>query len=103
MEFRFYHQQKLCTDIDKINEQKLSSCIDNNMANDQIKKITNSFNRMLNRINQAFEREKRFSADAAHKLKTLLTVMKTSIDILEMSTSLTEDEYSETIKHLKIN
>lgn len=63
--------------------------------------LAQSFNQMLDRIEAAFNREKDFSAGAAHELKTPLAVIGTNIDVLNLTESPTEDDYKETIEVVK--
>lgn len=87
--------------IRNITENNLSTEICGSFTNDEIGEIAVSFNKMLKRLNKAFQREKRFSAAAAHELKTPLTVMKSGIEVLELSESPDIDEYKETVAYLK--
>lgn len=43
---------------------------------DEIRPVIDELNKLFNRLQQAFEREKRFAADAAHELKTPLAALK---------------------------
>lgn len=43
----------------------------------EIKPIVEEWNKLFHRLKQAFDREKRFAADAAHELKTPLAALKT--------------------------
>lgn len=43
---------------------------------DEIKPVIDELNKLFGRLNDAFEREKRFAADAAHELKTPLAALK---------------------------
>ncbi len=43
----------------------------------EIQPIVEEWNRLFDRLRQAFDREKRFAADAAHELKTPLAALKT--------------------------
>ncbi|WP_409290373.1 ATP-binding protein [Peribacillus sp. SCS-37] len=45
-------------------------------------------------ISKAFSRQRTFVADASHELRTPLSVMLSSINAMEMTTELQEDEYS---------
>ncbi|TRW25043.1 HAMP domain-containing histidine kinase [Criibacterium bergeronii] len=49
----------------------------------EIVKITDTFNEMLKRINDAFSAQKQFSANAAHELRTPIAVMQTQIEVLK--------------------
>ena len=49
-------------------------------ARDEIHRLGQTLNDMLARLEGAFERERRFVADASHELRTPLTVMKAEIE-----------------------
>lgn len=49
-------------------------------ARDEVRRLGETLNAMLARIRDAFERERRFVADASHELRTPLAVMRTEID-----------------------
>jgi signal transduction histidine kinase len=48
---------------------------------DELKELADTFDEMLERLDQAFASQKRFVANAAHELRTPLTAMRTSIDV----------------------
>lgn len=49
---------------------------------DEIAELGNTFNDMLDRIEQAFVTQQRFVADASHELRTPLTSIKGNVDVL---------------------
>jgi signal transduction histidine kinase len=49
--------------------------------NDELRELADTFDEMLERLDQAFASQKRFVANAAHELRTPLTVMRTSVDV----------------------
>lgn len=48
---------------------------------DELTDLAETFNAMLGRIRAAFQRERRFRADAAHKLFTPLTAIRSELDV----------------------
>ncbi|MGZ3771393.1 MAG: sensor histidine kinase [Bdellovibrio sp.] len=54
-------------------------------ANDEIRKLTLTLNEMLDRIQQAFQSQERFVADASHQLLTPLTIMRGELELLKKS------------------
>lgn len=75
--------RRLSEQIDTIDENNLSAKLPEAVSKDEINRLTNGFNRMLSRLDDAFLRQKRFTANAAHELKTPLATLKTGIQVLE--------------------
>lgn len=53
----------------------------------EIKPLVAELNEMLSRLKHAFERNKRFSADAAHELRTPLAALKTHVQVALKATA----------------
>ncbi|MCR1839314.1 sensor histidine kinase [Murimonas intestini] len=51
---------------------------------DDIGSLINAFNSMLDRLENAFESQKRFSSNVAHELKTPLATMKMSLQVAQL-------------------
>ena len=49
--------------------------------NDELKKLADTFDDMLNRLEVSFSSQRRFVANASHELRTPLTSMRTLIDV----------------------
>jgi signal transduction histidine kinase len=49
-------------------------------ANDEIRRLGETLNEMLDRLGRSFERERRFVADASHELRTPVAVIKTELE-----------------------
>jgi signal transduction histidine kinase len=49
-------------------------------AQDEVRRLGETLNEMLTRLEAAFERERRFVADASHELRTPLAVLKAELD-----------------------
>lgn len=60
----------------------LSRRLDVPPTGDEIAELGNTFNDMLDRIEQAFVAQQRFVADASHELRTPLTSIKGNVDVL---------------------
>lgn len=61
----------------------------------EIVKITDTFNEMLKRINDAFSVQKQFSANAAHELRTPIAVMQTQIEVLKKNDNSDISDYKD--------
>ncbi|MCQ3938176.1 MAG: two-component sensor histidine kinase [Chloroflexi bacterium] len=64
-----------------IHLQDLSKRIHYRGAMDEVGRLAQTFDRMLARLQDSFERERRFTSDAAHELRTPLTVLKGQIEV----------------------
>lgn len=84
-------------EISTIDQNQLSHRIHNSHTKDELDSLADSFNALLDRLQKAFEREKRFSAAAAHELKTPLTVVKANIEFLQINENPTMEDYEEAI------
>jgi len=49
-------------------------------AHDEIRRLGETLNEMLDRLRRSFERERRFVADASHELRTPVAVIKTELE-----------------------
>jgi signal transduction histidine kinase len=50
-------------------------------ARDEVSRLAVTLNEMLERLNAAFEHERRFVADASHELRTPLALLRTELDL----------------------
>lgn len=87
--------------ITTIDKDQLSSRITDFSAGDELNKLADSFNSMLERLEATFIRESRFSSDAAHELKTPLTVIKTNIDVLYLDENPSKQDCLESLEVVK--
>lgn len=79
-------------------------------AKDELEKISTTFNRMIERIEENIDKQKQFVSDASHELKTPLTVIWSYANLLrrrgikdtEMTQDAVEAIYSEAIRMQKI-
>lgn len=99
------HALKPLTDFsDKIEEVSAQNLTDSFIEENNIKEINRlakEYNKMLERLNGAFEVQKQFTANAAHELRTPLAVMQLKLDMYNSSERLSNDESAaETIKLL---
>lgn len=93
--------RKLAAEIAAIQSDNLSFRIQQFQGGDELESISHSFNLMMERVETAFLRETRFSAAAAHELKTPLTVIKTNLDVLALDKQPAPEEYEASISVVK--
>lgn len=59
----------------------LSQRLQGDLANDEIGQLARTFNAMLERLEQSFQREQQLTADIAHDLRTPLALLKTQLSL----------------------
>ena len=65
----------------RMSEQDLHRRLDLNLPDDEVGRLARTFDAMLARLDEAFQRQRQFTADASHELRTPLTVMKTNLGV----------------------
>lgn len=66
---------------------------------DEVARVAAAFDRMLERLQAAFDRQKRFTADASHELRAPLAVMRAEADVA-LERERTNAEYKWTLKSI---
>jgi len=74
-----------------------------NGPNDEIKRLADTFDNMLNRLDDAVESQKQFVQDASHELRTPIATALTNIEVLEMNSDATIADYNELTRVLKLS
>lgn len=95
--------QDLNYSIVNITEHNLKERVPASASNDEIGSLANSFNAMLERLNESFLRQKRFSANVSHELKTPLSIMNAGIQVLRLDETPTAEDYKETVEMAERN
>lgn len=85
--------QTLNIQVKNMTVSQLSETLSVTDAKDEIADLTDSFNEMTDKLNEAFLAQQRFSASAAHELRTPLAVLKTKLDVFKKSHTHTTEEY----------
>ncbi len=65
-------------------------------SNDEIKRLTETLNDMISRLENSFGRIRQFTADASHELRTPLTILTGELE-LALRSARTKEEYQEVI------
>lgn len=84
--------EKVAFSIDGIRVDKPLEKIEVPRVSDEIKKVAESFNALIQRIGKLIEAQRNFLLDASHELKTPLTVIQTEIEMLLMKPGSSAEE-----------
>jgi heavy metal sensor kinase len=69
-------------------------------AYDEVGRLAATFDRMLDRLDRAFRRQRQFTADASHELRTPLTMLASQIDVA-LERRRTPAEYEKVLRSLR--
>ncbi len=70
----------------------LSRRIGSKGPHDEVRVLADAFDRMLDRLEDAFARQRGFVADASHELRTPLTVIRGQLEVLARQTVVTRED-----------
>lgn len=86
--------------IEKVQAQNLAdSRIEENQVN-ELNQLSVSYNRMLERLSDAFEIQRQFTANAAHELRTPLALMQVQLDLYHFNRH--PDNDADTVQMIKM-
>ena len=72
---------RLTRAAERIGRGNFSERVEEPQTTDEIGRLAATFNEMISKLEQAFERERRFTADASHELRTPLAVLRGDIEV----------------------
>ena len=73
--------QQITSTAQRLSAEQLDARIALPGPEDELKQLADTFDAMLQRLQSAFEAQRRFVADASHELRTPLAVMRTEVDV----------------------
>lgn len=85
-----------------ITESSLSDRVPRGKAEDELGELADAFNGMLVRLEEAFEQQKRFMADASHELRTPLAIIRGESEVSLQKEERTEEEYRESLDVIRL-
>jgi signal transduction histidine kinase len=87
----------------RISHTNLKERIKHNGPDDEVKRLADTFDNMLERLEQAFESQKQFIQDASHELRTPIAIAQTNIEVLEMEEKATPEDYKQLVDVIKLS
>ena len=78
----------------RITGANLTAQIPSRGANDELDRLIDSFNRMIERLNNSFTQTRQFSTDVSHELRTPLTAIRGQLEVA-LLTAKTIDDYKD--------
>ncbi len=88
--------------IRNVSENSLNIRVIENKGLNEVNRLQKSFNKMLDDLQNSFTRQKRFSTNVAHELKTPLTTINVGLQMLEIQENSLED-YQQVFEITKVN
>jgi heavy metal sensor kinase len=83
----------------EIGGTNLSSRLEKLDTGDELQRLSDTLNQMLDRIESAFRRVTEFTADASHELRTPVSLIRTEAE-LALRRSRGEEQYQEALQHI---
>ncbi len=88
---------KMISAAEQITVRRLDQRIDVPESRDELARLARTLNEMIDRLHRSFEEMRRFTADAAHDLRTPVTALRTEVEVSLMADQTTE-EYRNSLK-----
>jgi signal transduction histidine kinase len=89
--------KKITDDVSEISMQDLTRRVSTGSVKDEWFNLANTFNQLLNQLQEGFELQRRFIANASHELSTPLTSISSQLEIT-LENKRTHEEYRDVIQ-----
>lgn len=89
---------KLSAKMAQMDENNWNCAMTEPDTHDEIGQVSESFRHLMERLQDSFQAQKHFAANAAHELKTPLAVMKSAIQVFHLEEKPSAEEYEETLQ-----
>jgi len=87
----------------RISSTNLKERINRQGPDDEVKRLADTFDDMLERLEGAFESQKQFIQDASHELRTPIAIAQANIEVAEMEGKATARDYRKLMEVLKMS
>jgi signal transduction histidine kinase len=77
----------------RISDRNLEERIPLEQSDEELRELASSFNGMVDRLDEAIERQRSFAGDASHELRTPLTALQISLDSVRSDPNATLEDY----------
>jgi heavy metal sensor kinase len=85
--------ERIASKAELITHHNLAERLPVARTGDELERLATSLNRMIIRLDDAFQQSKRFVADASHELRTPLTVLRSELESLAQNPLGASDQY----------
>jgi signal transduction histidine kinase len=89
--------KKLTGEVNLISSNNLSQRIESGNAKDELNRLAQTFNGLMDRLQDSFATQRRFISNASHELSTPLTSISSQLEVA-LQRSRTEKEYQEVMQ-----
>ena len=91
----------MATQAGRIGAENLHERLAVRNQKDELGHLARAFNSLLDRLNQSFERQRRFMADASHELRTPVAILRGEAEVALSQPTRTMEEYRESMVLLR--
>lgn len=90
---------KIVDEVDIISESNLDTRLPVKKEHDELDELSETFNRMLDRLEKSFDNQKMFVSNVSHELRTPLAALVAELEIALLREQRTGEEYKAIISH----